>query len=240
MCCLALLAVFRRTGPGFWSWVECGHPCGDRGVGLRAQNCRATMYPGLLRTGSGNAGDRGPRFLSCTAFPNLATTGVRLLWRVKAMPRCRCKRNAPTGPTIPPPRPARGQEQNTEQVPVRMIECTGTDGNGAGKFSLITTILGPDQAPAGDLAESYAGRPGNRVLLRSIQDPPTRPVLGFEFQDPDEALQEIHGHPCVRYALRSLLGEVPRIWGRPPAHLLHASSRRPHRGGPRPSARIFP
>ena len=73
---------------------------------------------------------------------------------------------------------------------------------------MFTTLLDPDEAPAVDLAVAYAQRweiEGTFDELKTHQRG-ARTVL--RSKSPDLVLQEIWGHLCCHYAIRTLMWEA--------------------------------
>jgi len=96
---------------------------------------------------------------------------------------------------------------DTEHVVIRVVEYSIDDGRGTemGPFRLFTTLLDPAEVSAVELADSYRQRweiesafgelktyqRGSKVVLRS--------------KSPELVKQEIWGHLCCHYAIRTLM-----------------------------------
>lgn len=100
---------------------------------------------------------------------------------------------------------------------VRVIDYTINDGRpGAGSYRLFTTVTDPAQASATELAAAYTQRweiesafdelkthqRGSRTVLRS--------------KSPELTMQEIWGHLCCHYAIRTLMAGAATHAGRDP------------------------
>lgn len=151
--------------------------------------------------------DRG--FFSYTAFRDSAATGADLLWRVRANAVLPVIEELPDGSY----RSAvyanpKARRNNTNPIPVRVIEYTVTTGAESSGFRMITTILDPTMAPAEDLAEVYGRRWEIEACFDELKTHQRGPGTVLRSKTPDGVLQEIHGHLCVHYAIRALINEV--------------------------------
>jgi hypothetical protein len=61
-------------------------------------------------------------------------------------------------------KPPKARRNQSDPVPVRVIEYTVISGETSSDFRLVTTLLDHTAAPAEDLAELYGGL-GNPILL---------------------------------------------------------------------------
>ena len=102
-------------------------------------------------------------------------------------------------------------------VVVRMIEYTIEDGREpVGPIRLITTILDPDQAGAIELATAYAHRFEIESAFDELKTHQRGPRAVLRSKSPDLVIQEIWGHLCVHYAIRSLMFDAATQAGRDP------------------------
>ena len=100
---------------------------------------------------------------------------------------------------------------------VRVIEYTVEDGRDpAGPYRLLTTILHPDEAPAAELAAAYAQRWEIETAFGElkIHQRGLRAVL--RSRSPELVLQEIWGHLCCHYAIRTLMFDAAEHAGHDP------------------------
>lgn len=104
---------------------------------------------------------------------------------------------------------------DTEHVVIRVVEYSIDDGRGTemGLFRLFTTLLDPAEVSAVELADSYRQRweiesafgefkthqRGSKVVLRS--------------KSPALVAQEIWGHLCCHFAIRTLMFEAADAGG---------------------------
>jgi len=99
----------------------------------------------------------------------------------------------------------------------RVIDYTIDDGReNPNSYRLLSTILDPDEASAVELAAAYTQRWEIEVAfdeLKTYQRGP-RTVLRSKF--PDLVMQEIWGHLCCHYAIRSLMSAAAEHAGHGP------------------------
>ena len=176
------------------------------------------LEPGWLLTA-----DR--EFYGFTHWNAARATGAELLWRVSARVALPVLHTWPDGSyasVLVNRRKAdteqraalvaaagRGEDLDPDRaVRVRVVEYTVPDrpGNGRGEtFTLITTILDPAQAPAGQLAQAYHQRweheTGNGQLKTHLRGPGR--IL--RSHKPDTVRQEIYGYLLTHYAISALI-----------------------------------
>ena len=151
--------------------------------------------------------DRG--FFSYTAWRDSAATGAQLLWRVKANAVLPVLEDLAEGSDLSAVYASpKARRNNTDPIPVRVVEYTVTTGGITRDFRLITSILDPAAAPAQDLAEAYARRWEIESCFEELKTHQRGPSIVLRSKTPDGVLQEIYGYLCVHYAIRSLMGDV--------------------------------
>ena len=92
---------------------------------------------------------------------------------------------------------------------VRVIEYTIEDGRQpVGPFWLITTILDPKEAGALELAGAYAQRWEIESAFDELKTHQRGPRTVLRSKSPDLVSQEIWGHLCCHYAIRTLMWEA--------------------------------
>lgn len=176
------------------------------------------MFPGLhadLDASMLVMADRG--FFSYRAWRDSAATGAALLWRMKASNVLPVLEELPDGSY----RSAvyanpKARRNNTDAIPVRVIEYTVTTGTNTSDLRLITTILDPDTAPAQDLADLYGRRWEIESCFDELKTRQRGPGIVLRSKTPDGVLQEIYGYLCVHCALRSLIGEAAVLFEEDP------------------------
>lgn len=195
--------------------VECGTHASFSAVVASYNTSEHDMYPALIADVAKDmllTSDRG--FFSYTAWKDSLDTGAALLWRMKAnsvLPEYEDYRDGSYRSAVYPSAKDRGKDTNG--IPVRVIEYEVTTAKEDGTeevsgFQLITSILDPATAPAEDLADLYAKRWEIESSFGELKTHQRGPGVVLRSKTPDGVLQEIYGHLCTHYAIRSLIGEV--------------------------------
>jgi len=165
-----------------------------------AERLLPALGPGMLVTA-----DRG--FFSYALWCRTIGTGADLLWRVRtdaAGPKPVHVRDLPDGSWLAHLR--RAKDHSSEPMLARVIDYTIDDGrDNATSYRLITTILDPDQASAAELAAAYAQRWEIELAFDELKTHQRGPRTVLRSKSPDLVLQEIWGHLCCHYAIRSLM-----------------------------------
>ena len=140
-----------------------------------------------------------------------AATGADLLWRVKTTLPPRHLETLPDGSWLARIVATSGTAPARPPLNVRVIDYTIDDGrDNPEQYRLLTTILDPDQASAKNWPCLHPAL-GNRERLRRTQNPPARTARGAALEVPDLVQQEMWGHLCCHYAIRTLmLDAAPR------------------------------
>jgi hypothetical protein len=176
------------------------------------------LSPGVLLMA-----DRGfPAYDLCTAA---AARGAQLLWRVSESFHLPLREVLPDGTYLSE---LRGRRRS-ERMPVRVIEYTVTTTtlrpDGATEetselFCLITTLLDPAQAPAGELAELYATRWTSETIYKNIKiEQRGGRTATLRSNSPALVEQELWAMLCVYQALRSLIADTASRAGLPVTHI---------------------
>ena len=96
-----------------------------------------------------------------------------------------------------------------EPMLVRVIDYTVEDGRENGSsYRLFTTLLDPAEAPAEDLAAAYVQRWEIELAFDELKTHQRGPRTVLRSKSPDLVLQEIWGHLCCHYAIRSLIADA--------------------------------
>ncbi len=111
-------------------------------------------------------------------------------------------------------------ERRAEPILVRVIDYTIDDGREhAGSYRLFTTVLDPAEATAEQLAAAYTQRWENESTFDELKAHQRGPRMVLRSKSPDLVLQEIWGHLCCHYAIRSLMAEAATHAGHDPDRL---------------------
>jgi energy-coupling factor transporter ATP-binding protein EcfA2 len=100
-------------------------------------------------------------------------------------------------------------ERNQEPMLVRVVDYTIDDGReNPTTYRLFTTLLDPAEITAVDLAAAYAQRWEIESTFDELKTHQRGPRTVLRSKSPDLVLQEIWGHLCCHYAIRSLMTEA--------------------------------
>lgn len=199
--------------------AECGtHAMFDAVIGPYATSENALTGDLLdrgLSTGMLCLADRG--FYSFEAWENARKTGADLCWRVKDNLKLEPVEGLPDGSYLAEVFHSVKDRKRQHPVTVRVIEYTIKDGREpAGPFRLITTIMDPTDASAIELAGAYAQRWEIESAFDELKTHQRGPRAVLRSKSPDLVLQEIWGHLCCHYAIRTLMLDAARQAGRDP------------------------
>jgi hypothetical protein len=199
--------------------AECGtHAIFDAVVGgcsdsepVLAQQLLERLTPGMLLLA-----DRG--FTSHALWGKAIATGADLLWRAKTNLRPVHLETLGDGSWLAQIHSS--TEKNAEPFTVRVIDYQLEDGReNAGDYRLFTTILDPEVASATELAAAYVQRWEIELAFDELKTHQRGPRTVLRSKSPQLVLQEIWGHLCCHYAIRSLMAEVAQHSGHDPDRL---------------------
>jgi Transposase DDE domain len=180
----------------------------------------ATLAEGLL----GSLGqdmlllaDRG--FFSYALWCKASSTGADLLWRVRrdgrGAPGPVHLRDLDDGSWLAHLR--QSNDHVSEPMLARVIDYTVEDGrDNPTVYRLLTTMLDPDEAPADQLALAYAQRWEIESVFDELKTHQRGPRIVLRSKSADLVLQEIWGHLCCHYAIRSVMARAAAHAGRDP------------------------
>jgi hypothetical protein len=202
--------------------AECGtHAIFAAEVGKYSQG-EATLTEALLdrlEPGMLLSADRG--FFSYALWRKAIGTGADMLWRVrtdKAGPKPVHLEDLPDGSWLGHLRrstPAAARRE--EPMLVRVLDYTIDDGReNPATYRLFTTLLDPDEVTATDLAAAYTQRWEIELAFDELKTHQRGPRTVLRSKSPDLVLQEIWGHLCCHYAIRSLMAQVATHSGHDP------------------------
>jgi len=191
--------------------AECGtHAVLDAAIG----SCRTSerelahelidrLEPGMLLLA-----DRG--FYGFDMWTRAAATGADLLWRVKSTLSPRHLETLDVGSWLARIVPTSGKDrQQRTPLTVRVIDYTLDDGReNPEQYRLLTTILDPSDAPAEELALAYAPRWEIENTFDELKTHQRGPRAVLRSKSPPLVRQEIWGHLCCHYAIRTLMRDA--------------------------------
>ena len=166
--------------------------------------------------------DRG--FFSYALWRKAAQSGADLLWRARTdrgAPTPRHVKDLPDGSWLADLQQThRAQARRTDPIRVRVIDYTIDDGREhPDTYRLFTTILDPDEAGAIELAAAYGCRWEIEVAFDELKTHQRGPRTVLRSKSPDLVLQEIWGHLCCHFAIRSLMADTAAHTGHDPQRL---------------------
>ncbi|MFE7393134.1 IS4 family transposase [Streptomyces sp. NPDC057582] len=171
---------------------------------------------GRLELGQLVLADRG--FYGFRLWQQAAATGADLLWRVKTNLRPRHLETLADGSWLARIVPTSGTNRATTQpLTVRVIDYTVDDGrDNPEEYRLLTTILDPADVGAEDLAAVYAQRWEIETTFDELKTHQRGPRAVLRSKAPDLVQQEIWGHLCCHYAIRTLMADTAAHTGQDP------------------------
>ena len=172
------------------------------------------LGPGMLLTA-----DRG--FFSYALWRNATATGADLLWRIRtdrSAPKPIHVEDLPDGSWLADLRQTHSAAaRRAEPMRVRVIDYTINDGReNPASYRLFTTLLNPQEIGAVDLAAAYSQRWEIELAFDELKTHQRGPRTVLRSKSPDLVLQEIWGHLCCHYAIRSLMAEAAAHSGHDP------------------------
>ncbi len=187
--------------------AECGtHAMFQAQIGpyTTSEAALSTELLGGLRPGMLCLADRG--FYSFAAWQKACGTGADLLWRVKDNLILEPVAELPDGSWLAEVFHSTADRGRQHPVRVRVIGYTIEDGRDpTGEFRLITTLLDHRKAPATELAAAYTQRWEIETAFDELKTHQRGARAVLRSKSPDLVTQEIWGHLCCHYAIRSLM-----------------------------------
>jgi hypothetical protein len=201
--------------------IECGtHALLDAEIGPYTTSEVALTGPLLDRLSPGMLvlADRG--LTSFASLRRAAATGADLLWRVKNSStglRPHPVQELPDGSWLARVDPPQAQRRTIEPMILRVVDYTIDDGrDNKTAYRLLTTITDPEQAGATDLALAYAQRWEIENVFDELKTHQRGPKTVLRSKSPPLVLQEIWGHLCCHYAIRTLMADTAAQAGHDP------------------------
>jgi hypothetical protein len=205
--------------------AECGtHAIFAAQVGRYSQP-EATLIEALLgrlEPGMLLLADRG--FFSHALWRKAIATGADLLWRVqsgKSAPKPTHVQDLPDGSWLAHLHQRHSAAARREEpMLVRVVDYTIDDGReNLTTYRLFTTLTDPGEINAVELAAAYAQRWEIESSFDELKTHQRGPRTVLRFKSPDLVLQEIWGHLCCHYAIRSLMTQAGTHSGHDPDRL---------------------
>ena len=152
--------------------------------------------------------DRG--FTGFDLWQQAAGTGADLLWRAKNTVAPRRVETFADGSWLGEMR-RNNAKLNSEAILVRVLDYHVEDGRGEqmGPFRMFTTLLDPDEVSATELAAAYAQRWDIESAFDELKTHQRGPKTVLRSKSPALVEQEIWGHLCCHYAIRTLMFPPP-------------------------------
>jgi hypothetical protein len=122
--------------------------------------------------------------------------------------------------------PRRLRKDGAADITVRVIEYRLEDeqGNVTETFTLVTTLLDPDAAPARELAELYRARREIETALGSLKAQVRGPGVVLRSKTPDGVAQEIWALLCACHAVRELISAAAALVREDPLRICFTSA----------------
>jgi len=196
--------------------AECGtHAIFDAELGpytssepALAEDLLGRLQPGMLLLA-----DRG--FTSYALWSKAVSTGADLLWRAKTGLRPEHLQTLDDDSWLAQIRLS--TDKSATPITVRVIDYTVDDGrDNPEPYRLFTTITDPTVATATELAAAYVQRWEIELAFDELKTHQRGPRTVLRSKSPDLVRQEIWGHLCCHYAIRSLMAEAALHAGHDP------------------------
>ncbi len=169
--------------------------------------------------------DRG--FCGLDLWRSARAGGADLLWRVRSVAVLPVIAPLHDGSYLSEIVAARDRNRREDPERVRVIEYTiGSRGGDGTVYRLITSILDPADAPAGELAALYAQRWEIENTLDELKNHQGAPGLVLRSQHPRGVEQEIFAFLLVHHALRDLMHQAAMRGGHDPDRISFARTLR--------------
>lgn len=190
--------------------VECGtHAIFDAEVGPYttseaelARRLVARLEPGMLCLA-----DRG--FYGFRLWQAAAGTGAGLLWRMRSQQRLDVHEVLADGSYLSKVYEVVNSKRVGDGLVVRVVNYRIEDGRGNDTvYTLITNLFDPAEVSAVDLALIYSERWEIENSLDELKTHQRGPRTVLRSKSPDLVEQELWGHLCCHYAIRTLMWEA--------------------------------
>ena len=190
--------------------VECGTHClvdVEVGAYTTSENTLAQPLIDRLEPGMLVLADRG--FCGYPLWSKAVATGADLLWRAMSSMKPRHVATLDDGTWLAELRPGGNAGRHAELLTIRVIEYQIDDGRPNDEtYRLFTTLLDPVETPAEELALAYAQRWEIEGVFDELKTHQRGARTVLRSKSPELVLQEIWGHLCCHYAIRTLMLEA--------------------------------
>lgn len=200
--------------------AECGtHAMFDAEIGVYSAGERELAGPLIDRLAPDMMllADRG--FYSAALWQQAASTGADLLWRVSKSIKPRPVEELCDGSWVveirPPKTPgiSRGKAFRVRLIDYTVDNHTGQEPS---EIRLFTTVMDPGDIGAQELAVAYTQRWEIETAFDELKTHQRGARVVLRSRSPDMVHQEIWGHLCCHYAIRTLMCEAAHHAGRDP------------------------
>jgi hypothetical protein len=190
--------------------AECGtHAIIDAAVGTYTtpENTLARQVIDRLKPETLLLADRG--LCGFPLWSRAFATGADLLWRANSNMKPRFIETLADGSWLAELRPSGNAGRKAEPLTIRVIDYRIDDGrHNDESYRLFTTILDRNDVSALDLAAAYSQRWEIESAFDELKTHQRGPRTVLRSKSPDLVLQEIWGHLCCHYAIRTLMWEA--------------------------------
>ena len=190
--------------------AECGtHVIFDAEIGTysTSEQAMATLLMERVEAPMVLLADRG--FTSFDLWQQAIAAGADLIWRAKSNAKPRRIETLADGSWLAELR-KNNSKLETEHVVIRVVEYTVDDGRGneMGPFRLFTTLVDPDEVTAVEIADAYRQRWEIESAFGELKTHQRGSKVVLRSKSPTLVHQEIWGHLCCHYAIRTLMFEA--------------------------------
>ena len=150
-------------------------------------------------------------FYSFSLWNEARATGADLLWRTKSNHILPVDERLDDGSYLSHLHEVVKNKRRPTDVVVRVIEYILDDPGRPeveDRYRLLSTVLDPEAAPAGELAALYAERWEFESVLDELKTHQRGPRVVLRSKAPEGVTQELWGYLCVHYAVRWLIHGV--------------------------------